>query len=339
METPLIGISPAIERIRKMIDRISRTKLPVLISGESGVGKEVVANNLYHRSERCRKPMVKINCAALPEGLLESELFGYEPGAFTGAQKRKRGKFEISDGGLLIMDEIGDMPLFLQAKLLHALQSGEYTPLGSEKQVQTDVWVICLTNHDLESDMREKLFREDLYYRISAINIRIPPLRERKEDIRPLIEYFVREYSTRTATGQIFTPRNIDRLRRHAWPGNVRELQNVIKRMLILDSPEEVLDGLVSCAPAGGQIPAQLGKEEMGKFFLKNLLKSEWESGGCDGLSLKQVRQTALSQIEKAFIATVLEKTDWNRTKASKILKVSYKTLLNKMKELDLVRD
>ena len=197
MHIHIIGVSAEIQRIRNLIDHVAATDLNVIISGESGVGKEIVTRKLYSKSNRNRKPFVKINCAALPESLLESELFGYEPGAFTGADQKKRGRFELAHGGVLMLDEIGDMSLPMQAKLLQVLQSGEFSPLGSEKEIKTDTWVIAATNHDLEQEIKEKKFREDLYYRLSIIRIFIPPLRDRPEDIPPVVEYYLKEYTIR----------------------------------------------------------------------------------------------------------------------------------------------
>ncbi|MCJ7618243.1 MAG: sigma-54 factor interaction domain-containing protein, partial [Desulfobacterales bacterium] len=179
MPPPLIGVSQTIESIRDLIKHVANTGLNVVISGESGVGKEVVAQNLYFNSHRKGNPFIKVNCAALPEGLLESELFGYERGAFTGADQRKKGKFRLADKGVLFLDEIGDMSFSLQSKLLHVLQGGEFSPLGSEKDIKTDTWVIAATNHDLEQDLRKGKFREDLYYRLNIIKFYITPLRNR----------------------------------------------------------------------------------------------------------------------------------------------------------------
>ncbi len=191
---PLIGVSDAIIEARELIHLVSDSGFNVVITGETGVGKEVVAQNLYFNSPRKSKPFIKINCAALPEGLLESELFGYEEGSFTGAARKRKGKFELAHGGVLFLDEIGDMPLSLQSKILHVLQSGEFTPLGSESDIKTDVWTIAATNHDLEEDIRDKKFREDLYFRLNIIKIHLAPLRERLEDIPYLIDYFREEY-------------------------------------------------------------------------------------------------------------------------------------------------
>ncbi|MBW1827605.1 MAG: sigma 54-interacting transcriptional regulator, partial [Deltaproteobacteria bacterium] len=196
MLPPLIGTSESIEKIRELIEHVADTGLNVIITGESGVGKEVVAQNLFHESQRKDKPFIKVNCAALPDGLLESELFGFERGAFTGADRKKRGKFELAHEGVIFLDEIGDMSLSLQSKLLHVLQDGEFAPLGSEKDVISDAWVIAATNQELEQKVKKGLFREDLYYRLNTIKIYIPPLRNRPEDIPLLIDYFIEKYSS-----------------------------------------------------------------------------------------------------------------------------------------------
>ena len=195
MKTELVGVSANIKRIKELIEQIADTGLNAVVYGETGVGKELVVQNLYQKSNRVGKPFVKVNCAALPDTLLESEMFGYEQGAFTGAERRKRGKFEQANGGLLFLDEIGDMSLPLQSKLLHVLQGGDFTPLGSEKSVATNSWVIAATNHELEKDIQKGAFREDLYYRISIIKIHIEPLRNRPEDIPHLIEHYIEEYT------------------------------------------------------------------------------------------------------------------------------------------------
>ncbi|KKM05873.1 hypothetical protein LCGC14_1749730, partial [marine sediment metagenome] len=244
MHEQIIGKSQAIQRVRELIDRVSNTNLNVVITGESGVGKELVAQHLYLNSPRNGKPFIKVNCAALPDTLLESELFGYVPGAFTGANRKKRGKFEVADGGVLFLDEIGDMSLPLQSKLLHVLESGEFCPLGAEKDVKTDVWVIAATNHNLEQAASEKTFREDLYHRLNIIKIFISPLRKRVEDIPLLVRYFVDQYSPLFNNGSFITCDHVERLAQYVWPGNVRELQNVLKRMMVLGNFDEIIDEL-----------------------------------------------------------------------------------------------
>ena len=247
MENELVGVSKNICRIRELIERVAETGLNIVVCGETGVGKELVVQSLYQKSDRVGKPFVKVNCAALPDTLLESEMFGYEQGAFTGAEKRRRGKFEQANGGVLFLDEIGDMTLPLQSKLLHVLQGGDFTPLGSEKAVRTDAWVIAATNHDLEKSLTAGKFREDLYFRLSAIKILVEPLRNRPEDIPHLIDYYIRKYKAEYNTKDLKAPRQktIDRLCAYGWPGNVRELQNMLKRLMILGDAEENINGML----------------------------------------------------------------------------------------------
>jgi len=331
MENELIGTSENIRRIREIIDRVAETGLNMVVCGETGVGKELIVQRLYQKSNRLGKAFVKVNCAALPDTLLESEMFGYEQGAFTGAERRRRGKFEQANGGVLFLDEIGDMSLPLQSKLLHVLQGGDFTPLGSEKLVKTDAWVIAATNHDLEKDLVAGKFREDLYFRLSAIKIFIEPLRNRPEDIPCLIDYYIKRYSSEFSGRILIVPRQktIDRLCAYSWPGNVRELQNMLKRIMILGDGEENLNGLlqppdsrdnVAAAPAAGP-PRILGANDLADL---------------SSLSLKKMRKKAMDQVEREVISYVLAKTAWNRSKATKILKISYKTLLYKIKELGI---
>ncbi|MBA3062808.1 MAG: sigma-54-dependent Fis family transcriptional regulator [Atribacteria sp.] len=335
---PLIGVSQTIESIRDLIKLVANTGLNVVISGESGVGKEIVAQNLYFNSHRKGNPFIKVNCAALPEGLLESELFGYERGAFTGADQRRKGKFRLADKGVLFLDEIGDMSLSLQSKLLHVLQTGEFSPLGSEKDIKTDTWVIAATNHDLEQDLRKGKFREDLYYRLNIIKFYITPLRNRPEDIPPLIEYYIQKYSDRFNAKQRSKPGKeiMDKLLAYHWPGNVRELQNVLKRAIVLKDWEEVVNELINnkAIPADSNLAI---KQSDTSSIVSELLDFEsLETKGFESLSLKKIRKKALDRIEKEVISYVLGKTGWNRSKACKILKISYKTLLYKISDLNL---
>ena len=338
METPLIGKSQEIERIRELINHVADTGLNVVITGESGVGKEVVAQNLYYRSKRNRKPFVKINCAALPEGLLESELFGFEQGAFTGAQRKKRGKFELANGGVLFLDEICDMSLPLQAKLLHVLQSGEFSRLGSEKEVKSDAWVIAATNHELEDSVQQGAFREDLYYRLNIIRITIPPLRERAEDIVALVDYFIDQYASKFGGKKFSKPDGaiIDVLQSYQWPGNVRELQNFLKRGMVVGNWSEIAGELQQRKkPGGSNNSSHMDASEFS--FLEELkFLNDKNLSNASSFSLKKIKKKALDQIEKDVISFVLSKTGWNRSKATKILKISYKTLLYKINDLDI---
>jgi transcriptional regulator with PAS, ATPase and Fis domain len=336
MDNELIGISKNIHRIRELIDRVAQTGLNTIVCGETGVGKELVVQSLYQKSDRVGKAFVKVNCAALPDSLLESEMFGYEQGAFTGAERRRRGKFEQAHGGVLFLDEIGDMTLPLQSKLLHVLQGGDFTPLGSEKTVKTNAWVIAATNHELEKDLSAGKFREDLYFRLSAIKIFIEPLRNRPEDLPFLIDYYIQKYQREFNARELVMPRQrtIDRLCAYSWPGNVRELQNMLKRIMILGDGDENISALMSvvaedggtAAPAAScAVPATAAPV----FDARDL-------GDLSALSLKKMRKRAMDQVEREVISYVLQKTAWNRSKATKILKISYKTLLYKIKDLGI---
>jgi transcriptional regulator with PAS, ATPase and Fis domain len=347
MSTPLIGVSKSILKIKELINHVANTCLNVLITGETGVGKEVVAQNLYAESARSSKNFVKINCAALPETLLESELYGYEKGAFTGAHKKRPGKFQTADKGVLFLDEIGDMPLALQSKMLHVLQSGEFSPLGSDQEFKTDVWVIAATNHNLEESMTKKTFREDLFYRLNIIKIEIPPLRKRKEDIPSLIEYYFRVYKSEYPDNRGTRPDSdiLAKLCNYPWPGNVRQLQNCIKKQMILNSWEKIFDELPKEHP---DIPSHIlgNQQDNNPYFINHDIANDRTniisefvdlSTSSDKLfediSLKKIKKLASDKVEKEVITFVLEKVGWNRSRASKILKISYKTLLYKMNE------
>lgn len=334
MESELIGASKNMTRIRQLIDRVADTGLNTIVYGETGVGKEMVVQNLYLVSERNGKPFVKVNCAALPDTLLESEMFGYEPGAFTGADRRRRGKFEQASTGVLFLDEIGDMSLPLQSKLLHVLQGGDFTPLGSEKAVQTNAWVIAATNHDLEQDLVAGKFREDLYYRLSAIKIFIEPLRNRPEDIPLLINHYVGKFKAQFSNRELRVPsaRIIQRLCAYKWPGNVRELQNVLKRIMILDDGEDGIEGLLPT----GSAPADTRDADGAKAAQPGSFLAVHGISDLSSLSLKKVRKEAMDRVEREVISYVLSKTGWNRSKATKVLKISYKTLLYKIKDLGI---
>jgi len=337
---PIVGVSKNIERVRELIDHVAHTGLNTVVFGESGVGKEVVAQNLYQKSPRLGKPFIKINCAALPEGLLESELFGYERGAFTGAEQKKKGKFQLAHSGVLLLDEIGDMSLPLQAKLLHVLQSGgEFSPLGSEKDVKADTWVIAATNHDLKKDIDEGRFREDLYYRLNIIKIYLSPLRERPEDIPPLIEYYIKEYTSMLNNRHIEKPnaKVIERLCAYRWPGNVRELQNVLKRMLVLGDCGQIVEELFNSERMVSQDSGADDSMNHNASLSKILDLGGKNSPENQSFSLKTAKKNAVEMVEREIISHVLGKTDWNRSKASKILKISYKTLLYKISDLNII--
>jgi transcriptional regulator with GAF, ATPase, and Fis domain len=338
VKTELIGISQNIQRIKELISQVADTGLNILVDGETGVGKEVVAHMLYEQSNRRNKPFVKVNCAALPDTLLESEMFGYEQGAFTGAQRRKRGKFEQADGGLIFLDEIGDMSLPLQSKLLHVLQGGDFNPLGSEKTVKMGAWVIAATNHDLETDIDSDKFRKDLFYRLSTVKIHIEPLRNRPEDIPLLIDFYVRLYTTQFRKKQMLPPSQeaIDKLTAYHWPGNVRELQNVLKRLMILGSGEDSLDDMLMSSFVQPETTAMPASTDQPKSPMDLLGFDKNNPPNLSSLSLKKIKKKAQDIVEREVISHVLENTNWNRSKAAKILKISYKTLLTRIKDLNL---
>jgi two-component system response regulator AtoC len=334
MEAELIGISQEIENIRNVIDRIADCEANVLITGETGVGKEVVVRSLYQKSKRFGKPFIKVNCAALPDTLVESEMFGYEKGAFTGAQQKMRGKFEQANGGVLFLDEIGDMPLALQSKLLHALQDGDFTPLGSEKAFFTDAWVIAATNHNLEDDIESGKFREDLYHRLNVININIKPLRNRPEDIPVLINHYYKIYAAQFKEKQLqaLSESSLDKLKAYRWPGNVRELQNVLKRILILGEKEQSIYMLIN--PKNTQALRDKPQNIIDLPGVEDEKKPHQSS-----LFLKDIKTKVMDRIEKEVISHVLMESDWNRSQAARILGISYKAILNKIRDLNIKPD
>jgi len=325
MSIKFIGNSRSIRNIKKLIKVVANTALNVIIYGETGVGKEVVARELHRLSNRRRERFLKVNCTALPFELLESELFGYEKGAFTGAVKFKPGKFEIASDGVIFLDEIGDIPLHMQAKLLQVLQSGEFSRLGGE-DVKVNTWVITATNHDLESDLREGRFREDLYYRLNMIKIDVPPLRKRKEDIPLLVEYFVEKYRSELDIDEHFAIDTVmmDLFLQYDWPGNVRELANTIQRLMVMGDWDDMKSQFYS-EPDETVLKTGLTKKDQ-----------ESESGGKEVIPLKQLKAKAGEYIERKIIAHALNITGGNKVKAAKILNISYKTLFYKMNDLGL---
>ena len=312
--------SPKMREVGEIIRRAAGVDVTVLICGETGTGKDLVARVVHHLSSRRGKPFIKVNCAAMPRDLLESELFGHERGAFTGAHRQKVGKFEAADGGTIFLDEIGDLHPALQAKLLHVLQDGEFSRVGGKSTLKVDVRVIAATNQDLDRAVAGGRFREDLYYRINVIQIVVPPLRERTEEIPFLISYFIERHS-RLFRREGFTvpPDVMEVLTKHNYPGNVREVENLVKRMIVLGDPS-----LASAALA----PRKL--ESLAAVPPRKLpLLSP---------SLKDVARQAARSAEREAIAKVLEDTRWNRVKAAKLLKISYRALLYKIKDVGLDR-
>ncbi len=314
--------SPALRSIRSMIDQIADTDVTVLVTGESGTGKEIVARALHRASSRRCRAFVKVNCAALPAELLESELFGYERGAFTGAAGRKQGRFELAHGGTIFLDEIGEMSPPLQAKLLQVLQESAFTRLGSNREIRVDVRVVCATHRDLHQMVREGHFREDLYYRLNVVKIAIPPLRERPEDLRRLVEVFLDRYSAHYRRPRpSLSPVLWRALEAHRFPGNVRELGNLMQRLVLLGDEAAVLEAL---RPEGAATGDRLGE----------LLRELEESAGA--LPLREVGRRAALEAERQIIEQALVRTGWNRKQAARLLGVSYKTILQKIRECEL---
>lgn len=306
----LIGVSPAMKEIFDRIEAIAMTDVPVLIQGESGTGKELVANAIHNKSHRKDKPYIKINCAAIPETLFESELFGYEKGAFTGAMETKKGKFELANGGTIFFDEIGDMPLGLQAKLLRVLEDNTITRLGGRDSIKVDVRCIYATSKNLKDLIREGRFREDLFYRINVVPIQIPPLRERKEDIPYLIEHFLGYFQKKySKSGLRFSPAAYEALLSYDYPGNVRELKHAIERAVLL-SNAELID------------IKSLPEEILPEFKIEDRC-----------LSRKLSLQECLQSFEKKLIITTLKETGGRKIEAAKRLGISRKVLWKKIKE------
>ncbi len=333
MEYTLVGHHPSIEKIRELIQMVSDTSLSVLILGETGTGKEVVARLLHRASTRRERRFIKVNCAALPQSLLESELFGYEKGAFTGADRQKPGKFELASGGVMFLDEIGDMPLVLQAKLLNVLQSGEFSRLGGTSDVKVDAWVISATNHDLDTDMKTGVFREDLFYRLNIIKIELPPLRERREDIPLLMDYLIEKHRRDLGmdTEVVLDDRIKKILMDYHWPGNVRELSSVVLRLLIGDDPDLIKSEFIHNMRADAQaLPEYLGTDPKAEGPQQQGASND-EHFPIE--SLKDIRADATRFIERRAILYVLNLTGWNKRRAAEKLQISYKALFNKLNE------
>ena len=309
--------SEAMRAVRSLVARVADTDVPVLITGESGVGKEVVARALHRDSERAAMPFVKVNCAALPDPLLESELFGYERGAFTGAESDKPGKFELANGGTIFLDEIGEVPEGTQAKLLQVLQDGCYYRLGGKGEVRVDARVVASTNLDLEAAIVAGGFRKDLFYRLNVVRVQVPPLRDRLEEIPLLVENFrlryERQYGRRVGA---LSDEAVAIIARHDWPGNVRELENLVRRMVVLQDIEGPLAELGGSANSGDRFDA------VEVFGLAGEIPP-----------LKDVSRLAAMEAEGVVIRRALEKTDWNRRRAAELLQISYKALLYKMRD------
>jgi len=306
----MIGVSQEMSKVFDLIEKAAPTKASILITGESGVGKELVARAIHNRSDRKDNPFVKINCAAMPDTLLESELFGYEKGAFTDAKTQKKGKLEIADNGTLFLDEVGDMSLSAQAKLLRFLQEGEFERLGSTMTIKVDVRIIAATNKKLEKEISEQKFREDLLYRLNVINIYVPSLRARKEDISELANYFISEACAEYGVSvKTLTPDAVEFLKNQYWKGNIRELKNVMERVVILIKSQEINSS--------------------------NLVKV-MESDEKDIRFIEKPLRDARDDFEREYILKLLTRHNWNMTKTAEALQIDRAHLYRKMKELNI---
>ena len=312
--------SPAMRKIRSQAKLVANVDIPILVLGESGAGKEVVAKLIHKYSPRAHRTFLKVNCAAVPGDLLESELFGYEPGAFTGANTSKPGKFELCNKGTLLLDEIGEMPAALQAKLLHVLQDQQFSRLGSRTTVKVDVRVIAATNINVQQAIQQKKLREDLYYRLNGFTLNLPPLRERKEEIPILLKHFMSQVAERYARPPLpMSPALVKACESYAWPGNLRELGNFIKRYMVLADEEMAIAELT---------PA---REERAMAAGAGL-------GGASTGGLKGIVRNVKDEAEIEAISKALDETNWNRKKAAALLKISYKALLYKIRQYEIQR-
>ncbi len=319
----LVGGPPAMKDASQMTQRVAATDSTVLLLGESGTGKELFARAIHHLSPRAEQPFVAVNCAAIPEGLVENELFGHERGAYTGAGARKMGKLELAHRGTLFLDEIGDLPLAIQGKLLRVLEEKRFERVGGTQVIEVNVRILTATNKDLRAAVEDRTFREDLFFRISAVPITIPPLRDRGDDVVLLAEHFLERFRREFSKPALTLSRETQaRLRTYSWPGNVRELQNAIERAAILANSPEIDVGALQL-PAARPTAAQLPGGMIEDSFL-------WEG------PLDEVSQRAVAHVERFKIQDALRESKWNKTRAAEKLGVSYKTLLHKIRSLGL---
>lgn len=314
----MVGKSSAMIEVYSLIKKVAGTDFNVLITGESGSGKELCARAIHFLSPRRDKPFISVTCSAIPETLLEAELFGYEKGAFTGAERAKAGKFELADKGTIFLDEIGDMPLFTQAKILRVLQEKEIERLGSEKAIRVDVRIISATNINLVQAVSEGRFREDLYYRLNVFHVQLPPLRERKEDIPLLVLHFLKKYSSPKQMIQAISIEALEKLINYDWPGNVRELENVIQRAIIL-AQGEILEA------------SHIQGLKEGDFFAKKPFRFKKKI-----LPLNTAISQVVEELERDLILKALREAKNNKSKAAELLKISRKSLHNKLKKYNI---
>ncbi|MEM5500917.1 nitrogen regulation protein NR(I) [Ahrensia kielensis] len=337
---PLVGRSPAMQEIYRVLARMMQSDLTVLINGESGTGKELVARALHEYGKRKKGPFVAINMAAIPRDLIESELFGHEKGAFTGAHSRATGRFEQAENGTLFLDEIGDMPMDAQTRLLRVLQQGEYTTVGGRTPIKTNVRIVTATNKELRSLINQGLFREDLYYRLNVVPLRIPPLRERVQDIPDLVSHFLKKVQEEGLEEKILLPDAIEALLHHSWPGNVRELENLVRRLAALYPQDEITADIISSElqdPDNHNLP-DIGHVENGKNItiaqaVELNMQKYFNSFG-DGLPPPGLYHRLLSELEYPLLMATLTATRGNQIKAADILGLNRNTLRKKIRDL-----
>jgi len=344
----LVGNSDQMSAIFKVIEQVADTPSTVLITGESGTGKELVAKALHEQSSRKSEPFIKINCAAIPKTLMESELFGYEKGAFTGATTSKPGRFELADGGTLFLDEIGEIPVEMQVKLLRAIQESEFERVGGIKTLKVNVRLITATNRDLEQEIQRGNFREDLYYRLNVVPLQIPPLRSRKSDIPLLVQHIIKKFNERLKKNiTSIADDALAALEAHSWPGNIRELENVLERTILFCKAERIeradLQLSSSTAPDPVPVPAVARTTSSGAMAPITLDDDDdddeavvGEAQGSTSGSLKDIVRAETSRVERELIVKALDETGGNVTQAARLLKISRKSLQMKMKELGL---
>ncbi len=338
-ELPLIGRSPAMQEIYRALARLTQTDLTVMIQGESGTGKELVARVLHDFGKRRQGPFVAINMAAIPRELIESELFGHEKGAFTGAQTRTPGRFEQAEGGTLFLDEIGDMPLEAQTRLLRVLQQGEYTTVGGRTPIKTNVRIIAATHRDLRSQISQGLFREDLYYRLNVVPVRLPPLRERTEDIGDLVRHFLRQAAREGLGQKAIETAAIDRLKAHPWPGNVRELENFVRRLGALYAQDTLTapiieQELADARPRHGGTTEESEPRDISELMERHL--AQYFASFGNALPPPGLYDRVIRQVELPLLSAALAATRGNQIRAAELLGLNRNTLRSRIKELDI---
>jgi two-component system nitrogen regulation response regulator GlnG len=335
---PLIGRSAAMQEIYRTIARLTAADLTVMINGESGTGKELVARALHDYGKRRAGPFVAINMAAIPRELIESELFGHERGAFTGATNRSQGRFEQANGGTLFLDEIGDMPPEAQTRLLRVLQEGEFTSVGGRQPIKANVRIIAATHRDLRAAIRQGQFREDLFYRLNVVPIRLPPLRERAEDILPLARHFLERARADGLPGKALDQGAVERLKRYSWPGNVRELENLMRRLAALCPQEvisaEVIDAELAEAPPEPEAPTQTAPETLSRAVERHI--RSFLAAHDDGMAPSGIYDQVIAEVERPLIRMTLTATRGNQIKAAAVLGLNRNTLRKKIRDLEI---